>query len=394
MNRRKFVAVGSAGLFVAKVWASGSARWMEAFGDREGESKSRDNFSNPQISIKEDGKMKFDFWRYDLKLKHTFTISRSSRDVVPVVLVKFEKDGIAAYGEASPNARYNETSDTVENFFKRVDIEKLSDPFKLEYINDYMDSISDHDSSAKAAIDIAMHDWIGKKVGIPLYKYFGGEKSRTPVSTFTIGIDTPDVIIQKVKEAADYPVLKIKVGLPNDDEIIKAVRSVTEKPLRVDANEGWKSKEEALERINWLSTQNVELIEQPMPAAQIHDVRWLRERVKMPIVADEAVSSMYSIPELATAYDGINIKLQKNGGLLKARKMIYAARVNRMKIMLGCMIESSVGITAAAQISPLVDWNDLDGNVLISNDPFKGAANDKGKIVLNDEPGLGVVPLT
>ena len=182
--------------------------------------------------------------------------------------------------------------------------------------------------------------------------------------------------------------------LPNDEEIIKAVRSVTNKPLRVDANEGWKSKEDALERINWLSTQNVEFIEQPMPAAQIDDVRWLRERVKMPIIADEAVSSMYAIPELATAYDGINIKVQKNGGLLKAQKMIYAARVNRMKIMLGCMIETSVGITAAAQLSPLVDWNDLDGNVLISNDPFRGAANENGHIVLNDDPGLGVTPLS
>ncbi len=336
--------------------------------------------------------MKFEYRRYDLKLKHTFTISRSSRDVVPVVLVKFEKDGTTAYGEASPNARYGEDQDTVEAFFRKVDLDKLSDPFKLEFINDYLDSVAPHNASAKAAIDIAMHDWIGKRIGVPLYKFFGGEKEKTPVSTFTIGIDTTEVIVQKVKEAADYPVLKIKVGLPNDEEIIKAVRSVTNKPLRVDANEGWKVKEEALERINWLSKQNVEFIEQPMPAAQIDDVRWLRERVEMPIVADEAVGSLYDMSTLATAYDGINIKLQKNGGLLKARKMIYAARANKMKIMLGCMIESSIGITAAAQISPLVDWNDLDGNVLISNDPYKGALNQDGKIVLNDEPGLGVTP--
>ncbi len=338
--------------------------------------------------------MKLNYRRYDLNLKHTFTISRSSRDVVPVVLLEFEKDGITAYGEASPNARYNETCESVAEFFSRIDKDRLLEPFRLEYINDYLDSLSEHDASAKAAIDIAMHDWIGKKTGIPLYRYFGGEKEKTPLSTFTIGIDTPEVIIRKVIEAANYPVLKIKVGLPNDEEIIKAVRSVTNKPLRVDANEGWKSKEEALERINWLSTQNVEFIEQPMPAAQIDDVRWLRERVKMPIIADEAVSSMYAIPELATAYDGINIKVQKNGGLLKARKMIYAARANRMKIMLGCMIETSVGITAAAQLSPLVDWNDLDGNVLISNDPFRGAANENGHIVLNDDPGLGVTPLS
>jgi L-alanine-DL-glutamate epimerase-like enolase superfamily enzyme len=338
--------------------------------------------------------MKLDYRRYDLKLKHTFTISRSSRDIVPVVLLELEKDGITAYGEASPNARYNETPETVEKFFSLIDLEKLSDPFKIERINDYLDSISDHNASAKAAIDIAIHDWVGKRTGMPLYRYFGGEKEKAPITTFTIGIDSPEIIVKKTREAVEYPVLKIKVGLPNDEEIIKAVRSVTDKPLRVDANEGWKSKEEALERINWLSTQNVEFIEQPMPAAQIDDVRWLRERVKMPIIADEAVSSMYAIPELATAYDGINIKVQKNGGLLKARKMIYAARVNRMKIMLGCMIETSVGITAAAQLSPLVDWNDLDGNVLISNDPFRGAQNKSGHIVLNDDPGLGVTPIS
>ncbi|MFZ1080537.1 MAG: dipeptide epimerase, partial [Candidatus Kryptoniota bacterium] len=258
-------------------------------------------------------------------------------------------------------------------------------------INDYLDSIAPNNSSAKCAIDIAIHDWLCKNSGIPLYKFFGADKNKTPISTLTIGIDTPDAIMQKVKEACFYEVLKIKVGLPNDEEIIKAVRSVTNKPLRVDANEGWKSKEDAFEKIKWLATQNVEFIEQPMPATQIDDVRWLRARVKMPIIADEALS-LHDIAELSTAYDGINIKLQKNGGLFKARNLINEARAHKMKIMLGCMIETSVGITAAAHLSPLVDWNDLDGNVLISNDPFKGVVNENGKLLLNDEPGLGVNP--
>ncbi len=336
--------------------------------------------------------MKLDYWRYDLKLKHTFTISRSSRDVVPVVLLKFEKDNIVAFGEASPNARYNETRDSVEQFFKKIEVEEISDPFKLEHINEYLDSLAPHNASAKAAIDIAMHDWIAKKLGIPLYKFFGGEKRKAPLSTFTIGIDTPEAMIEKVKEASNYPVLKIKVGLANDEEIIRAVRSVTDKPLRVDANEGWKSKEEALDRINWLATQNVEFIEQPMPAEQLDDTRWLRERVKIPVIADEALA-YHDIGTLSTAYDGINIKLQKNGGLLKSRKLVYTARAHGMRIMLGCMIESSVGISAAAHLSPLVDWNDLDGNVLISNDPYRGALNEDGKIILSDEPGLGVKPL-
>jgi len=336
--------------------------------------------------------MRLDYHRYNLKLKHTFTISRSSRDVAPVVVLKFEKDGITAYGEASPNAHYSETVETVETFLKKIDIEKLSDPFKLEKINDYLDSFGPGNASAKCAIDIAMHDWIGKKLCVPLYKFFGGEKEKVPVSTYTIGIDTPDIIIQKVKEASNYTILKIKVGLPNDEEIIKAVRSVTNKPLRVDANEGWKSKEEALEKTDWLADQNVECIEQPMPASQLDDARWLHERSKIPIIADEALA-YHDITTLSTAYDGINIKLQKNGGLLKARKLIYTARAHKMKIMLGCMIETSVGITAAAQISPLVDWNDLDGNVLIFNDPFKGVVNENGRLFLNDEPGLGITQL-
>lgn len=335
--------------------------------------------------------MKLEYTRYDLKLKHTFTISRSSRESVPVVIVKFEKDGITALGEASPNARYDETPESVISFIDLIDREKLSDPFRLEDINKYLDSVAPGNYSAKCAIDIAMHDWIGKKLCIPLYKFFGADRLKTPVSTFTIGIDKPDAIVAKVKEAANYPVLKIKVGLPNDEEIITAVRSATDKPLRVDANEGWKSKEEALEKIEWLSGQNVELIEQPMPAAQLEDTRWLHERVRIPIIADEALS-VHEIATLSEAYDGINIKLQKNGGILKARKFIYNARAHKMGIMLGCMIESSIGISAAAHLSPLVDWNDLDGNVLISNDPYKGAENLDGKIILSEEPGLGITP--
>ncbi|HUI30293.1 MAG TPA: dipeptide epimerase [Candidatus Acidoferrales bacterium] len=333
--------------------------------------------------------MKLDYRRYDLKLKHTFKIARSSRDTVPVVIVKFEKDGIVGYGEASPNARYNETAETVEEFLRRIDIKRLSDPSRLEAAHDYVDSLAVGNPSAKCAIDIALHDWACKKVGIPLYRYFGADKSKMPISTFTIGIDTADNIVRKVEEASNYPVLKIKVGFVNDEEIIEAVRSVTDKPLRVDANEGWKSKEDALEKIKWLAAQNVELIEQPMPALQIDDAIWLHERVEMPVIADEALSH-FEVAELSRAYDGINIKLQKNGGLVKARRLIGEARRHNMKIMLGCMIESSVGITAAAHISPLVDWNDLDGNVLISNDPFEGVVNENGHLFLSDAAGLGV----
>ena len=335
--------------------------------------------------------MKLEYHRYDLTLKYAFTISRSSRQRVAIVIVRFEKDGIVAYGEASPNARYNETAETVEKFLKKIDLEKLNDPSRLHQITKYLDSLDQNNPSAKCAIDIAMHDWTCKKNRLPLYKFLGANEHETPLSSFTIGIDNPDGIIQKVKEASNYPVLKIKLGSASDEKIIDAVRSVTDKPLRVDANEGWKSKEEALDKIKWLATKNVEFIEQPMPAKQLDDVKWLRERVNLPLIADEALSD-YSVEELSKAYDGINIKLQKNGGLFKSYKLIQDARKYRMKIMLGCMIESSIGITAAAHLSPLVDWNDLDGNVLISNDPFDGVVNENGELILSDAPGLGVNP--
>ena len=311
--------------------------------------------------------------------------------MVPVVIVEFEMDDITAYGEASPNARYGETVDSAEKFFNKIDLYKLSDPFRIEDINKYLDLVAPGNSSAKCAVDIAMHDWVCKRKKIPLYEFFHLDKNRIPASSFTIGIDEQDAIARKVEEAGDYPILKIKVGTQDDEAIINAVRSVTNKPLRVDANEGWKSKEEALEKITWLAGQNVEFVEQPLPSMQIDDARWLHERAKLPTVADEALS-LFDVAELATAYDGINIKLQKNGGLFKAQKLIHEAREKKMKIMLGCMIETSIGISAAAHLSPLADWNDLDGNVLISNDPFKGLPNQNGTLLVSDNPGLGVIP--
>lgn len=332
------------------------------------------------------------FSRDELVLRHTFTISRSSRTAVPIILVSLEKDGLVGDGEASPNARYGETVESVSAFLKKVDTDRLQEAQDPESVSKYLDSLSSHDASAKASIDIALHDWIGKRLGVPVYSYFGLQKPKKLVSSFTIGIDTPDVVKQKVMEAKDYPILKVKVGMPNDEQIITAVRSVTDKPLRVDANEGWKSKEEALEKINWLAGLNVELVEQPMPANRIEDVRWLRERVDIPIVADEALQSIDDIEAISTAYDGVNVKVQKLGGLYKTKLIIQSAKRHGLKVMIGCMIESSVGITAAAHLASLADWIDLDGNVLITNDPFIGAVNRNGEILLYDGPGLGIAP--
>ncbi len=331
----------------------------------------------------------------ELKLVHTWTISRNSSDVKHNVFVKFERDGVIGIGEAAPNIRYNETPEsTVTTIKKAMPLFESMDPWKYVDLSYAIQEITKEQTAAKCALDIALMDWITQKLNIPLYKFYGLDKAKTPITTFSIGIDTPEVMQQKIREAEKYPILKIKVGKDNDEEIMRAVREVTDKPLRVDANEGWKDKHEALDKIKWLQTLNVEFIEQPMPSTMLDETRWLRERVSIPIIADEAVKSAADIPKLATAYDGINIKLMKSAGIQEAMRMIWMARSLNMKIMLGCMIESSCAISAAAHISPLVDYADLDGNLLIANDPFKGATVEKGKLILPDGPGLGLEQTT
>jgi L-alanine-DL-glutamate epimerase-like enolase superfamily enzyme len=326
-----------------------------------------------------------------LDLAHTWTIARNSSDFKENVFVKLERDGIFGIGEAAPNVRYGENPElTTQRIREAASIYQSYNLFHYMDIKSAVDKTILDQSCAKAALDIALMDWIGKAIGVPLYKMWGLNTSHSPVTSFSIGIDTPEIIRKKVREAEPYPVLKIKVGKKNDDEIIAAVRSETDKPLRVDANEGWKSKEEALEKIQWLKSEGIEFIEQPLPSDMIRETAWLRERADMPIIADEAVKTAADIPVLAQAYDGINIKLMKSGGLLEALGMIQIAKALDLKIMLGCMIESSVAITAAANLAPYVDWADLDGNLLISNDPFSGVKVKNGKFVYSDKPGLGV----
>jgi L-alanine-DL-glutamate epimerase-like enolase superfamily enzyme len=335
--------------------------------------------------------MQLTFSRFDLKLKHTFTISRSSRNVSPVVFVQIEHAGIVGFGEAAPSNRYGESVETVEAFFAKLDVRRFVDPFQLESILDYVDGIAAENTSAKAAIDIALHDWIGKKVGLPLYKYWGLDKQKAPLTSMTIGIDEPEMIQRKVREAEEYPILKIKLGRASDEEVMRAIRQVTKKPLRVDANEGWKTKEVALEKIKWLEQEGVEFLEQPLPAGDLAGTAWLRDRVNLPLIADENSIRLSDVSRLQGVFDGINIKLMKCTGLREALKMVHTARACGLKVMVGCMIESSVGISAAAQLSPLIDYADLDGNVLISNDPFDGVKIIEGKLALPDRPGIGVI---
>jgi L-alanine-DL-glutamate epimerase-like enolase superfamily enzyme len=337
--------------------------------------------------------MKITTSQYELRLIHKFGISRNVRDTAPIVLIELEHEGMIGYGEASPSSRYGENVETIEHFISQLNLDRFSDPFNLEAIMESINSVAEGNTSAKAAVDIALHDWIGKKLGIPLYKYFGLNKNTAPLSSFTIGMDDLTVIRQKVHEAAPYPILKVKLGGDHDEEIIRTIREVTDKPIRVDANEGWKTKEVALKRIDWLMNWNIEFIEQPMPASNLGDIAWLRQRAKLPLIADENCLGLYDVPTLQQAFDGINIKLMKSTGIREAIKMIHAARACHMKVMLGCMIESAVGISAAAHIVPLCDYADLDGNVLINNDPFDGARVVEGKILIPDGPGLGVKKL-
>ncbi len=334
--------------------------------------------------------MRLNIWRSSLQLKHEFTIAHGTRTLVPVVFLELHHDGIVGIGEASPSSRYGETVESVEAFLSKVNLEPFESPFIIDAILGYIRDIAPGNSAAKAAIDIALHDWIGKKLGIPLYQFLGLEGKQTPYSSYTIGIDTPEKVMQKVEEAAEYPILKIKLGLENDREIMIAIRRVTRKTLRVDVNEGWKTRELALESIEWLSELGVEFVEQPMPASQIDDIAWLRERSPLPLIADESVMRLEDIPVLAHAFDGINIKLMKCTGIREALKMISAARASRLKVMMGCMVESSVGISAAAQLSPLIDFADLDSAEMISNDPYEGAVIEKGRLKLPDRPGIGV----
>jgi L-alanine-DL-glutamate epimerase-like enolase superfamily enzyme len=328
-----------------------------------------------------------------LNLLHTWTTTMSASQYRDTLHVAYSRDGITGRGEGAPIVRYKEDAESARKAVESVRELLLSaDPMRFSKTLAEVFKRIPGEWAGKASIDIALMDWVTQKLGIPLYEYFGLDPGDAPVTTFSIGIDTPEITRQKTLEAAEYPILKVKVGLSTDEPTIEAVRGVTKKPLRVDANEGWTDKEEAVRKINWLETQGVEFIEQPMPAAMIEETRWVRGRVHLPIIADEACERPADIVKVKDAYDGINIKLDKCGGVLQAFRMIQMAQALGMRTMLGCMVSSSVTVTAAAHLSPLVDYADLDGNLLILNDPYRGVRVVKGKLTLPDKPGLGLAP--
>ena len=344
--------------------------------------------------VKGDGKLHMKFFPYELKLAHVFTVASYSRTTTPDVQVEIEWEGVTGYGEASMPPYLGQSVETVTNFLNKVDLSQFNDPFKMEDILTYVDSLSEGDGAAKCAIDIALHDLVGKLMGQPWYKIWGLDPEKAPSTTFTIGIDTPDVVKEKTLEAVGkFNILKVKVGLDTDVEMIETIRTVTDVPLAVDANQGWKDRSKALDEIFWLKEHGIVMVEQPMPKERLDDIAWLTERSPLPIFADESIQRMKDIPSLMGAYTGINIKLMKCTGMREGWKMANMARALGMKVMVGCMTETSCAVSAAAQFSPYVDFADLDGNLLIANDRFDGVKVVDGKLTLPDRPGIGVIPL-
>ena len=331
--------------------------------------------------------MKIDSKITRLQLKNPFKISRRATDAYREV-ISVEIDG--GIGEASPAKFYGETVETVEKALKIISTEISKDLDQIQEIMDKIESTLEGNYAAKSAVDMALHDRLGKKLGVPLYKLWGLNPRKTPHTSFTIGLDEPNVMAEKASDADTYPILKIKLGTPRDIEIMETLRNVTDKPIYVDANTAW-SPSEAVQKIHQLKEYGVELVEQPTEPDDIAGLKFVRENSSLPIIADESVKHASDIPKLSGAVDGINIKLVKCGGLLAAIRMIHVARAHGLLVMIGCMIESSLGITAAAHLSPLVDYADLDGNLLIKNDPFSGVTLDSGKLILPDRPGIGVI---
>ena len=377
MDRRDFLrtsALGAAGLSLAGLPGCSSTPKPYRVGGKE--------------------RMKLTWMPYELQLQHTFTVASYSRTTTPDVQVRIDYDGYTGYGEASMPPYLGQTVESVCAFLEKVRLEQFSDPFQLEEILTYVDSLSPGDTAAKAAVDIALHDLVGKLLGQPWFRLWGLNPAKAPDTTFTIGIDTPDIVREKTRECADrFNILKVKVGLENDEEMIRTIREVTDLPLAVDANQGWTDRSKALDEICWLAEQGVVMVEQPMPKECLDDIAWITERSPLPIFADEAIQRLADIPSVKGAYNGINIKLMKCTGMREAWKMVSYARAEGMRVMVGCMTETSCAVSAAAQFSPAVDFADLDGNLLITNDRFTGVTVERGRLTLPDRPGIGLLPL-
>lgn len=330
-----------------------------------------------------------------LYFKYPFKIAHGVRSSTPVVIIKLEYEGIVGYGEASMPPYLGESHETVISFLEKAKpvLADLSIPFDMEEVLRTIDQLAEKNTAAKAAIDIALHDLLTKMQDQPVWQYYRADPSQTPYTTFTIGIDNPDVITKKVKEGEAYKVFKVKLNGEDDQLIVNTIRNSTDKPIAVDVNQGWKDKEQAIRMIEWLNTKNTILVEQPLFKNNLDDSYWLYQRSPLPIFADETVQRLSDIASVKDCFHGINIKLMKCTGLHEANKIIHEAKKHELKILIGCMSETSCAISAAAQLTPFANYADLDGALLIKNDLFNGITFNEGKICLNKKSGIGVFPV-
>lgn len=383
MKRREFLKKGALAAAGAGLLSTGTtlAKGLELTEDNK----------SVNFNVNGRARMKLSFEPYELKLKHVFTVSSFSRSTTPDVQLRIDYDGYTGYGEASMPPYLGQSVESVCTFLKKVNLEQFPDPFCIDDILTYIDSLSPGNSAAKAAVDIALHDLVGKIIGAPWHRMLGLNPLKTPNTTYTIGIDTDEMVKLKTREVAgQFKILKVKLGTERDREMIRAIREVSDLPIAVDVNQGWKNKKKALNEIFWLKEQGIVMVEQPMPKEMPDANAWLTERSPLPTFADEAIQRLKDIPAIKGAYTGINIKLMKCTGMREAWKMMNYARAEGMKVMIGCMTETSCAIAAAAQLSPAVDFADLDGNLLIANDIFQGPTVMDGKITLNQLPGIGI----
>jgi L-alanine-DL-glutamate epimerase-like enolase superfamily enzyme len=340
------------------------------------------------------GTMKLTFYPRELKLIDPFALAMMTRTTTPNVQVEIAYEGLIGYGEASLPPYLGETLEDALAFLKKVDLSPFRSPFETEDILTRIDQIAPGQTAAKAAVDIAIHDLVGKLLGVPLYKIFGLSPDRIPPTTYTIGMDEPAVMRQKtLKVAEKFKILKLKLGRDNDKEMVETIRSVTDLPLAVDINQGWTDKQHAVEMIHWLKEKGVVLVEQPLNKDRIEESGWITERSPLPVFADESVKRLDNILSLKGCFSGINIKIMKSTGMREAWKMVALAKACGMKVMFGCMTETSCAIASAVHLSPVADFLDLDGNLLISNDLFQGVRLVEGRQLPSDMPGLGITKI-
>ena len=358
--------------------------------------ETRNEGSNPSLSalnlLDTMAELKLRFQSHHLPLAHTFTLAHSSRTHTPITFVQLQWGTYVGYGEAAMPPYLGESAETVESFYSSLDFSWVTSPSDLEKILNYVHSHRSANPAAKAAIDIALHDLHAKRLGIPVHDLFGLDPRDTPPSSYTIGIHPLDVVHSLLPNTDLFGLIKVKLGGDHDRDTIDLIRNYTDKPISVDVNQGWTHKEKALEEIHWLKERGVVYVEQPMPKETIEDMQWLSQHSPLPTIADEAVQRLSDLFDLQNRFHGVNIKLMKCTGLREGYLMAKVAKSLGLKVMIGCMTESSCGIAAAAQLAPLADWVDLDGHFLLAKDPFEGLGFEDGVVQLGESEGLGVYP--